>query len=748
MELNRYDVPIQQATGQDYFKLPINEMMGVLANKQKAQDEAKEDIFKQQAILNSLQDGFHTKGLSDELRQKYTPILSNLYNTDLNSREGRNAMYSVKSQLQSDDQVQLSIKDAADKKMYLEMYGKNPDWVAGAIDYGKDPTTGEYIQYRDPTDPTKWGSASSYPGYTERMVGAQDYLGKIDVAGKNLKSNLESKYGPNFKVQTDSDGYLWAVTIDGKKEKIDETLPQFKAALRGLTEDYYQGKSLEGKYLRKYHDYQGLPFDESEVNRIVKDRLLTHTFLKDQDEVKANLVNPTEGNKGKGTTPEDYRVQPTVTFSGASPDYKGSDDFHSYLTAAPTNIDASIMNKAKELNVPIVGGKPIMDDVTGHKIIPIPENATPIVRDQLEKFNAQIAADQDRYDAYKASNDELMINAGLTIDPTKTPEENIIANVKDPKLLEKIKKAREFDAKVFGVDGNKLPDEGWLEVLKDDPKVRKYYDALNNFTKGVQYAGESAIPLVKGELATSAKAAVGQLLNVSPNWGTASGIELADKAGSNITIEKARELYKKNLEDNKGKFEGDVFITYNTADNEPELYINVPNPNGNPVGLKIRQGAMKGTNLGGIMNALTPEYYTVTQQQTIKNFYNGFKETNGLQSTLVPNLPSATGINTVYKSKIRTVPESHDYYDKDGNVTSIKEGDKIFTIPELPGVALSPTTDMKLFDFWNQYNIAKNEGRLNDQTAINLANSTGVNLITSPAIWKQYNSTQYAVPKQ
>jgi len=65
--VNRYDVPAQQATGQEYYKLPINEMLGVLANKQKLQDEAVQKNTEQEAFLANLQNGYRTAGLPQEI---------------------------------------------------------------------------------------------------------------------------------------------------------------------------------------------------------------------------------------------------------------------------------------------------------------------------------------------------------------------------------------------------------------------------------------------------------------------------------------------------------------------------------------------------------------------------------------------------------------------------------------------------------------------------------------------------------
>jgi hypothetical protein len=100
MALNRYDVPAQQATGQEYYKLPINEMLGVLAMKQKKRDD---DLSKLQDLSGLLE---NIKSLDPSVpgaatdRQLHQNIVNNvrndvndLYNIDVSTKEGNQELY-------------------------------------------------------------------------------------------------------------------------------------------------------------------------------------------------------------------------------------------------------------------------------------------------------------------------------------------------------------------------------------------------------------------------------------------------------------------------------------------------------------------------------------------------------------------------------------------------------------------------------------------------------------------------------
>lgn len=78
MGLNRFDVPIKQATGQEYFKLPINEMMGVLAMKQKSFDEADTSVGELDKLFP--QAGHITEKYLDAYKEKYTNKVNDLKN--------------------------------------------------------------------------------------------------------------------------------------------------------------------------------------------------------------------------------------------------------------------------------------------------------------------------------------------------------------------------------------------------------------------------------------------------------------------------------------------------------------------------------------------------------------------------------------------------------------------------------------------------------------------------------------------
>jgi len=780
MGLSRFDVPIKQATGQEYFKLPINEMLGVLASKQKAQDERVQEVAQQDQLLNTLDDGYKTEGLADEIRQTYKPILSNLQNIDLTSSEGRNQLYQIKSKIANDPNIRLSLKDAAQKKAYSQLVEKNPDWVNSAINPEKDINTGQWRQAKDANG--NWIDPKTYEDYVPNLFGFRDVDKLVADRGKELKANMIATFNSQ-NPQTEQadhigqeDGKTFYYSKTGSKIRaIDQNDPAYKATLNTTTEDLFNKNIPEGEYFQRKNKQLGLPFDKDVVHNKVNSILSRFVF--NETEID-NQIRPT-GQNGSGkakqpTDPQAY-ISPVITVSGENNQYKTVGEFHDYLNSAPANIDKSIVEEAKTYGIDLPGGKPVLDNTTGHKMLPIPDNATPVQKDQIKKFNVQLAADQDKYNAYNNANNVIMENAGL--DPTKPLEEQIsdpstkekVLNIKNEakqafidyndyekglvdagQSKEEIKKYRsEFEERLSRSTDFRIKQE-----IKNDPNVKKYYDNITDFNKGIQQAGEFAIPLVPGVIEKfspeSTYASVGKLLGTVANYGTDKGVQLANSAGGKMTIEKARELALKFIADNKNNadaFKDKVFLTFNSLDNEPELYVHLPYEQ-DGIGLKIRQSAMAGTDLGALLYRAKPELYAGTIQSNLNSLYGGFEQTNGIESTLKPFYEGdvSASVHTNYQNKIRKVPEDHTYKDKSGKEINLVEGDKIFTLPEIKDVAFKPKTDMQLFDFYNYYNLLKNEGKLDQTSLIKLANDNNVDIINSPAIYKQFNTPQYAVP--
>jgi len=98
--VNRYDVPAQQATGQEYYKLPINEMLGVLAMKQKKRDD---DLSKLQDLsgladkINSLDPSIPgaegDRALHQNIVNNVRNDVNDLYNIDVSTKEGNQELY-------------------------------------------------------------------------------------------------------------------------------------------------------------------------------------------------------------------------------------------------------------------------------------------------------------------------------------------------------------------------------------------------------------------------------------------------------------------------------------------------------------------------------------------------------------------------------------------------------------------------------------------------------------------------------
>ena len=127
-------------------------------------------------------------------------------------------------------------------------------------------------------------------------IRAEDLGMALDAVSKNLYSNpigsfvrelvsngVDANRANNsaelVKVNIYKEGNTW-LKKHGEKgvTKIDETLPQYKAALESVLGSWLKKSTPGSQYLDAYYRQQGHPFDEETAKKIINDRLKTFTF--------------------------------------------------------------------------------------------------------------------------------------------------------------------------------------------------------------------------------------------------------------------------------------------------------------------------------------------------------------------------------------------------------------------------------------------------------------------------------------
>jgi len=210
MALNRYDVPAQQATGQEYYKLPINEMLGVLAMKQKKQDDNLKEAqqFGDYTLkLNSLEaDRLKHQEINKNVNQMVNDLTSGQY--DLTSSDGRNKLNSLRNYVKTEfspngkayaiqsnfDKYQGWIKrQQENKELNKDYFNKaNQAFLSKYQGIGDlDPTTGTYNSFNAPD-----------------LVNTPDVTKYFDTYGDKIESEIQQK----AYASPDGKGYIYEGT--------------------------------------------------------------------------------------------------------------------------------------------------------------------------------------------------------------------------------------------------------------------------------------------------------------------------------------------------------------------------------------------------------------------------------------------------------------------------------------------------------------------------------------------------------
>ena len=258
-EINRYMVPAELPTGQEYFKLPFNELNAALASKQANYDKSEAEV----SALDKLfpQAGYRTEERAAAYKEKYT--------TEIDA---------LKKQLQETGRLDpYKITDVASRMI------KDPEYAAINQDFkyreavDKMMSAGnfqDYIQnFHNGVGFNQTKPGESFSGDWYRALPPANHIPEYIEMTKfhPIKSNIETTSGMQVVPVTDPEtGVTESWLMDKKTKQITEKLDAktIKKYLtdndKALLREWYNNKGLPGKNYRQawYEKTYGKPYSE------------------------------------------------------------------------------------------------------------------------------------------------------------------------------------------------------------------------------------------------------------------------------------------------------------------------------------------------------------------------------------------------------------------------------------------------------------------------------------------------------
>jgi len=299
-EINRYMVPAELPTGQEYFKLPFSELNAALANKQALYDKADTELSAIDKLFPEA--GYRTQDRLQALKDKYIPQIESL-RTQLGETGNVNPtkIREIASRLVQDPEYKtitqdFKYKEAVDKVMST---GNFKDYIQGFY----DPNTG--------FNQTKPGE-----GFNGQWYGAIAPASWIDeyrqyTDFKPIKDNIEKSTGYQMRSFTNPEtGESETWLFDGrKKEAVEKVTPELikehltsdnKALLKSL----YEQMGTPGKTFRtaQYQKDYNQPYDME--GAFFNDLMAASKFNQynyTQTEVISSKVGELAKSKGAGS---------------------------------------------------------------------------------------------------------------------------------------------------------------------------------------------------------------------------------------------------------------------------------------------------------------------------------------------------------------------------------------------------------------------------------------------------------------
>lgn len=756
--MNRFDQysPTQFAKP---WELPFNELNAALASKQKAQDEDTKLADEESTVLNSLQDGRHSEGWSDQIRADYLPQLQELHKLDLTSREGSDRLSQILNKVRGDQRIHGLIHDVANTDALNKLMEKDPNRKLAFYD-DIDPNTGHPTQYS--MDATGIGQIKNFDPY-QNITPYGDYIKQIDEAGKLIKPNVIAKLKQEGRqVETDpTTGKEFIVnnSLKTKKQWIDETLPQWQAASKSLAQEFQSGSTPEAAYFRKKFANE-ISSDPNFTTNLLNQRLGIQNYKQtDVDE-----ISKVGGGSGKSSKTPDIGNAHVMTQVGKT--------FPELSTGVlPENLIKDLVKQHQDKVATLKQTYPnIGTDNSGNDQIPILSSDTPSEINTKQKINGELAEQQQKITNIKEVHEALADKYGFSLDPAKgdllsqVAQQNgdkfekllnivdhfnkeeishlpqvgqVVDHDIDGKALSKpyIQSQETFEQSSNEIKQRRIEDPSFLQnVGSISPQLKGYMKDLHEISQGVKLVGGLAYPLTKPEY-KDVNANIAGVLSSVANL-TGNGVQYID-SNKPITDEDQKIITKflsgtSNVTDNTGNYSGTLsnlmgrtFTFWDRENGQYAAYVQIPRPKGDPINLKIGKELLP--TLSTVAQDQDPVFNQAQRQDFRQNYSNYEDKTNNLHGLIQ---------GTVLKIPTTNLPIDENL----PNGVGLKKGDVIFTLPGVSykDVVFRPNTFDQQLDFVTELEKEMIQPSTPPKNALDIAHENNIETITNPGLYKRY----------
>lgn len=269
MAINRYFTPAQLPTGQDYFKLPFNELYTALGAKQKQQDEANAQMSQYAEVASKLQglqpDQQRVYDINDEINK----LSESLSNTDLTSPEGKINLLKAKNKIRNYFGANGEATAIMSNLEARRSYEKKVDEF---IQHNKDVDPNyknKAMAYFDEEFAKKGGTGSLNPNtksYNRYNTEDLSYVNIDDVLDKAVQGNIADVIS-NSVESPDGQGYLVKYGNETKQVTYNDIVKQ--ATEKALADPNISSHISQGT---RFGYYNNNDFDVNNALTQVKDK--------------------------------------------------------------------------------------------------------------------------------------------------------------------------------------------------------------------------------------------------------------------------------------------------------------------------------------------------------------------------------------------------------------------------------------------------------------------------------------------
>lgn len=734
MSVNRYDVPAQMPTGQQFFQLPYNELATALMSKQKSYDTQEAEMAKNQAFLADLKSGYRTAGLPQEIQQEYNSKFENYIGQDLADPNVKRSLVQDFAALKNDGRLRTLFADIKQSELWDKYQQTKPTEAAASVNPYIDKNTGQWIQAKDPNT-GKWSSEQDINGWYGNIGFYSDFNPEINEAYSKVKANtIQTLTDSGIKIQHDDvlgKDFFYKDITKKHRQYIDETLPQWQAALTEQVANFTKAATPGSTFFNKKFANE-IANDPNFINNYISTAGGKFKTENVTEEDISKQVGSSSGS-GSGKKKEIKSTTPfTVTqITKTNPNLQGYKLPQESIVEMDKSINQYIATEGKELET--------FTNDKGQTEFKIPLNATVDQVNEIQAKNAKLAetqtAKQNLIDINNivASKNGFKANDKGVYDVLSQIPENL-----QIELRETINRASQSQYEPI-TGSYRQPDLEYIEkekqrILKKDPRFAKYVNELEAISKGIQLTGTNAYPLV-GDAFKDVNAGIMNLLTQKTNYfdGNKGEIEYLQ---NNDKIDDKDKEYISTLIGEKGLSElnGRTAIFFDDEKGQYSALAIFPRSKseGGDIYLKISQNLLGGLPTEAM--ALDPIYNEASSQLFRKGYQDHSQKTNNIHGR----------IGGVTKDIETTHIMANDI---DNKANKLNTGETVFTLPELPNIVVKVGTFDSMDKFYREYEATKPQGT----ALLDLLRQNGMTPITSPGFYNRYKSRELKpsfAPKQ